>query len=67
MQRMTARFDESYAKTQLSLRSMKWQLSAFVEIEGNLSLGPQSPASIISSEIYRKLKHITGYQSLGKL
>lgn len=39
--RMTARFDESFIKTQLALRSMEWQLSVFVEIEENLSPGPQ--------------------------
>ena len=38
---MTARFDESFIKTQLSLRSMEWQLFAFVKIEENLSPGPQ--------------------------
>ena len=52
---MTARFDESYTKTQLALRSMEWQLSVFVEVEENLSPGPQPQHRTFNAEI-RKLK-----------
>lgn len=52
---MTARFNESFIKTQLSLRSMEWQLFAFVEIEENLSPGSQPQHRTFNAEI-SKLK-----------
>ena len=53
--RMTARLDESFIKTQLALRSMEWQLSVFVEVEENLSPGPQPQHRTFNAEI-SKLK-----------
>ena len=40
------RFGESFIKARLSLRLMEWQLFAFVEIEKNLSPGPQPLVAI---------------------
>ena len=45
------RFVVSFIKTQLALRSMEWQLSVFMEIEENLSPGPQPQHRTFNAEI----------------